>query len=74
LPSSSSSCKDEPMTPLTRSNSTVNNNTNPLSSGQQQQQQQQPPMGSTTPTHLSQQGPSSHLAQQNMSAVSPRQA
>ncbi|CAF5060077.1 unnamed protein product, partial [Rotaria magnacalcarata] len=73
-PSSSSSCKDEPMTPLTRSNSTVNNNTNPLSSGQQQQQQQQqPPMGSTTPTHLSQQGPSSHLAQQNMSAVSPRQ-
>jgi len=66
LPSSSSSCKDEPMTPSTRSTSTPNNNTNPLSSGQQ-------PMGSTTPTHLSQ-GPPSHLTPQSVSAASPRPA
>jgi hypothetical protein len=64
LPSSSSSCKDEPMTPLTRSTSTPNNNQNPLSSGQQ-------PVGSTTPTHLSQ-GPSSHHTLQSVSAASPR--
>ncbi len=60
---SSSSCKDEPMTPSTRSTSTPNNNINPLSSGQQ-------PMGSTTPTHLSQ-GPPSHLTPQSVSAASP---
>lgn len=65
---SSSSCKDEPMTPSTRSNSTPNNNGNPLSAGQQQQG---PPIGSTTPTHLSQQGPPSHLTPQS---VSPRSA
>ncbi|CAF1162060.1 unnamed protein product [Rotaria sp. Silwood1] len=68
--SSSSSCKDEPMTPITRSNSTPNTNTNSLSSGQQQQQS----VGSTTPTHLSQQGSSSHLTSQNVSAASPRPA
>ena len=61
LSSASSSCKDEPMTPLSRSNSTPN--TNSLPSGQ-------PPAGSTTPTHLSH-GPSSHLASQNVSATSP---
>ena len=59
LSSASSSCKDEPVTPLARSNSTPNTNTNSLSSGQ-------PPAGSTTPTHLSH-GPSS----QNLSATSP---
>jgi hypothetical protein len=64
LPSSSSSLKDEPMTPLTRSTSTPNNNINPLSSSQQ-------PIGSTTPTHLSQ-GPPSHLTPQSVSAASPR--
>lgn len=59
VPSSSSSCKDEPMTPATRSTSTPNNNnTNPLSSGQQ-------PMGPTTP---------SHLTPQSVSASSPRPA
>jgi hypothetical protein len=63
--SSSSSCKDEPMTPFTRSTSTPNNNINSLSSGQQQ------PPGSTTPTHLSQ-GPPSHLTPQSVSAASPR--
>lgn len=66
LPSSSSSCKDEPTTPLMRSTSTPNNNTNPLSVGQ-------PPMGSTTPTHHSQ-GPPSHLTPQSVSAASPRPA
>lgn len=66
LPSSSLSCKDEPTTPLMRSTSTPNNNTNPLSVGQ-------PPIGSTTPTHLSQ-GPPSHLTPQSVSAASPRPA
>ncbi|CAF1524121.1 unnamed protein product [Adineta steineri] len=66
LPSSSSSLKDEPMTPLARSTSTPNNNLNPLSCGQQ-------PAGSTTPTHISQ-GSSSHLTPQSVSAVSPRPA
>lgn len=66
LPSSSSSCKDEPMTPSTRSTSTPNNNANPLSAGP-------PPIGSTTPTHLSQ-GPPSHLTPQSVSAPSPRPA
>lgn len=67
LPSSSSSCKDEPLTPSGRSNSTPNTNGNPLSAGPPQ------PVGSTTPTHLSQ-GPPSHLGTQGVSAVSPRSA
>ena len=62
--SSSSSCKDEPMTPSTRSTSTPNTIANPLSSGKT-------PAGSTTPTHASQ-GPPSHLGTQNFSAASPR--
>ncbi|UJR28641.1 hypothetical protein I4U23_009873 [Adineta vaga] len=64
--SSSSSLKDEPMTPMTRSTSTPNNNINPLSCGQ--------PIGDPgTPTHLSQ-GPPSHLTPQSVSAASPRPA
>jgi hypothetical protein len=63
-PLSSSSCKDEPMTPSTRSTSTPNNNSNSLSSGQQL-------AGSTTPTHHSQ-GPVSHLTPQSISVASPR--
>ncbi|CAF0881090.1 unnamed protein product [Rotaria sp. Silwood1] len=62
-PSSSSSCKDEPMTPLTRSTSTPNNNSNTLSFGQQQQQSS----GSTTPTHHSQ-----GITPQSVPAASPR--
>ena len=64
--SSSSSCKDEPLTPSTRSTSTPNNNATSVNCGQQP-----PPMGSTTPTHYSQ-GPPSHLSSQNVSAPSPR--
>lgn len=74
IPSSSSSCKDEPLTPSNRSTSTPNNNhSNLLSSGSglqpsSQSQQQQPPSGSTTPTH----GPPSHLTPQSVPAASPR--
>jgi len=69
IPSSSSSCKDEPLTPSNRSTSTPNNNANPLSSGQGvPPSSQQPPSGSTTPTH----GPPSHLISQSVPAISPR--
>ena len=58
--SSSSSCKDEPMTPSTRSTSTPN----AMPSAQH-------PAGSTTPTHMSQ-APPSHLTPQSVSGASPR--
>ncbi|CAF0937102.1 unnamed protein product [Adineta ricciae] len=64
IPSSSSSLKDEPMTPMTRSTSTPNNNMNPLSCGQ-------PLTDPGTPTHISQ-GPPSHLTPSGVSAASPR--
>lgn len=63
-PSSSSSCKDEPMTPSTRSTSTPNNNnSNSLAFGQQQQQTS----NSGTPTHHPQ-----GMTPQSVPAVSPR--
>ncbi|CAF1661785.1 unnamed protein product, partial [Adineta ricciae] len=69
-PGSSSSCKDEPLTPSGRSNSTPHNNSNVLPSGQpssQQQQQQQQLSGSTTPTHHPQ-----GMIPQSVPAASPR--
>ena len=62
--SSSSSCKDEPVTPSARSTSTPNTLVHGIPSVQH-------PAGSTTPTHMLQ-APSSHLTPQSVSGASPR--
>jgi hypothetical protein len=64
-PLSSSSCKDEPMTPSQRSTSTPNNNPNTLSSGQQ------PPAGSTTPHSVPGASPRSSKLTSNTNLSSP---